>query len=262
MTVYIPTLGRIDKQITAKSLHEAGVDYRLVARPHEAEKLFQAGYKVIAEPDTLPKGIGHTRQFIMEYVQNEPHVIMMDDDLVFAVRGKRDDNPLYLSPAEPSDITAMVHWLRLSTEDDTPYAMAGISSREGNNRKEGRQSENTRIMRVFSINRKKFQNSGANFTSLKVMEDFDVTLTMLMAGYKNIENHMFTNNQPGSNLAGGCKEYRTLEVQAEAAKSLAQKYPGFVQTVQKETKTSWGGAIRTDVKIYWKKAYQYGISRI
>jgi hypothetical protein len=261
--IYIPTLGRVNKQITAKTLKEAGIEYRLVARPSEAEKLFSAGYKVIAEPDSLPKGIGHTRQFIMEWSTKSgtEQTIMMDDDLVFAVRGKREDNPLYLSPAEPSDVAAMVHWLRLTTEDATAYAMAGISSREGNNRKPGREGENTRIMRVFAINNQKFKDSGADFTSLKVMEDFDVTLTMLLAGYKNIENYMFTNNQNGSNIEGGCKEYRTFEVQGDAARALAAKYPQFVTTVQKETKTSWGGGVRTDVKIYWKRAYQAGATK-
>ena len=221
-----------------------------------------AGHDVLVEPEDLPRGIGHTRQFIMEQTDGEDQTIMMDDDLVFAMRGKREDNPMYLSPCEPVDVFGMVRWLQLCTEQGAGYAMAGISSREGNNRKEGRQGENTRIMRVFAINKDKFKASGANFTSLKVMEDFDVTLTLLLAGYPNIENYMFTNNQNGSNIEGGCKEYRTLDVQGDAARALAAKYPSFVQTVEKETKTSWGGGVRTDVKIFWKKAYQAGVSKM
>lgn len=261
MIVYIPTLGRVNKQITVQSLRAAGVDYRLVCRATEADRLNDAGYCVLREPDDLPKGIGHTRQFIMEQDDGKEQVIMMDDDLVFAMRGKREDNPMYLSPCDPADVLAMVHWLRLVTEDSMPYAMAGISSREGNNRKEGMQGENTRIMRVFAINKAKFKASGANFTNLKVMEDFDVTLSLLLAGYPNVENHMFTNNQNGSNIQGGCKEYRTIETQGDAARELAAKYPFYVQTVEKETKTSWGGGTRTDVKIYWKKAFAAGSAK-
>ena len=258
MIVYIPTLGRVNKQITARSLKEAGVPYRLVCRKNEAPALYLAGHDVLVEPEDLPRGIGHTRQFIMEQTDGEEQTIMMDDDLVFAIRGKRTDNPMYLSPCMPLDVFAMVHWLQLATEQAGKYAMAGISSREGNNRKEGRQGENTRIMRVFAINKDKFKSAGANFTNLKVMEDFDVTLSLLLAGYPNIENYMFTNNQNGSNIMGGCKEYRTLETQGDAARQLAAKYPLYVQTVEKETKTSWGGGVRTDVKIAWKKAYKAG----
>jgi len=255
MIVYIPTLGRIGKQPTADAMKEAGIDYRLVCRKTERNQFVTAGYNVLQEPEDLPRGIGHTRQFIMEQVDGHQQAIMMDDDLGFACRGKRTDNPLYLTQSEPADIKAMVQWLAQATEDGTPYGMAGISSREGNNRKPGREGENTRIMRVFAINREKFKKSGADFTSLKVMEDFDVTLTLLLAGYKNIENYMFTNNQNGSNIQGGCKEYRTKEVQADAAHALAAKYPGLVKAVEKETKTSWGGGTRTDVVISWKKAY-------
>ena len=258
MIVYIPTLGRVGKQITAQHLKSAGVPYKLVCRLNEFNQLSTAGHDTLVEPEDLPRGIGHTRQFIMEQDDGEEQTIMMDDDLVFAMRGKRKDNPMYLRPCEPPDVFSMVRWLCLATEQLGRYAMAGISSREGNNRKEGRQGENTRIMRVFAINKAKFKSAGANFTNLKVMEDFDVTLSLLLAGYPNIENHQFTNNQNGSNIQGGCKEYRTLETQGDAARELAAKYPLYVQTVEKETKTSWGGGVRTDVKIAWKKAYKAG----
>jgi hypothetical protein len=46
-----------------------------------------------------------------------------------------------------------------------------------------------------------------------------------------------------------------LEVQAAAAEALAAKYPGIVKAVEKETKGSWGGGVRKDVTVYWKKAY-------
>lgn len=254
--IYIPTLNRIGRQETARSLRSAGVPYTLVCRQNEASWHRENGHHVLIEPDDLPKGIGHTRQFIMDHDESDK-VIMMDDDLRFARRGKREDNPLYLTPCTNDDIKAMVN---LIYDHLGEYAMVGISSREGNNRKESEFSENTRIMRVFGLHKPSFIKAGCDFTSLKVMEDFDVTLTLLTNGFKNIEINTFTNNQPGSNLDGGCKEYRTLQTQYDAAHALAAKYPGIVTPVEKETKGSWGGGVRTDVRIYWKKAYQRGIS--
>jgi len=256
--IYIPTLGRTNRQETAQVLNLAGIDYALVCREEEANALRGRGFTVLVEPDNLPRGIGHTRQFIMD-VEPGNKVIMMDDDLSFARRGKRTDNPLYLTPCTSEDIVAMVNLI--NDHIDHGYAMVGISSREGNNRKESEWSENTRIMRVFGIHKPSFIAAGCDFTAMKVMEDFDVTLTLLTHGYKNIEINTFTNNQPGSNMDGGCKEYRTLETQKEAAFALAAKYPGLVTPVEKETKGSWGGGVRTDVRIGWKKAYQRGISK-
>lgn len=254
--IYIPTLGRTNRQETAQALHVAGIPFLLVCREAESEPLRSRGFPVLVEPNDLPRGIGHTRQFIMDYHEHN-RVIMMDDDLSFARRGKRTDNPLYLSPCTPEDIREMINLI----EDhlDNGYAMVGISSREGNNRKEGEWSENTRIMRVFGIHKPSFVAAGCDFTAMKVMEDFDVTLTLLTHGYKNIEINTFTNNQPGSNMDGGCKEYRTLETQKEAAFTLSAKYPGLVTPVEKETKGSWGGGVRTDVRIAWKKAYTSGL---
>lgn len=257
LTVYIPTLGRTTRQETARALKNAGIPYALVCRPDEAQKLSES-HPVMVEPANLPPGIGYTRQFIMDNADGDK-ILMMDDDLAFARRGKRTDNPLYLTPCTNEDIVAMINLIEDHLGEE--YAMVGISSREGNNRKESEYNENTRIMRVFGLYKPSFVAAGCDFTSLKVMEDFDVTLTLLTHGFKNIDINTFTNNQPGSNLDGGCKEYRTIETQGEAARTLAAKYPGLVVPVEKETKTSWGGGTRTDVRIYWKKAYQRGIAK-
>jgi hypothetical protein len=178
---------------------------------------------------------------------------MMDDDLVFAVRGKREDNPLYLSPATSTDVAKMILWMYDQLTGN--YALVGISAREGNNRKPEPTEMNTRMMRCWGIHVPTFKKVGASFESMPCMEDFDVFLTFLTNGYPNVVSNTWTTNQAGSNTEGGCSTYRTLEVQAEAAEALAAKYPGIVKAVEKETKGSWGGGVRKDVTVYWKKAY-------
>lgn len=262
MIVYIPTYKRLNRQPTAEALAAARVPCCLVVRPEEApgaagvaEKLF-GKYRSPVYVRSLPEGIeniGQTRQWIMEH-SDEEVVIMMDDDLAFACRGKREDNPLYLSPCEPDDVWAMSEWL-FNTAKDSEWRLAGISAREGNNRRESNYDECTRMMRAWAIHKPTFEAIGARFDQLPCIEDFDVILKFLTNGYANVINNEFTTNQAGSNVDGGCSTYRTLAVQATAAKRLAEKYPNFVTTVQKETKTSWGGGARTDVRISWKKAF-------
>lgn len=265
MTVYIPTYMRLDRQPTAAALSKAGVPCTLVVRPEEApmartvvQKLqFNSGTAVnmlVLAPEIT--NIGQTRQWIMENVEDKV-VVMMDDDLTFACRGKREDNPLYLSPCDDKDIYDMVWWL--SSIHHSDYKLAGISAREGNNRKEGEFEYCARMMRAWAVDRETFFKIGARFDNLPCIEDFDVILHFLTHGYENIINNQYTTNQAGSNVSGGCSTYRTLEVQANAAKALAAKYPNFVKAVEKFTKGAWGGGIRTDVTVQWKKAFKQGV---
>lgn len=263
MNVLIPTYKRWDRQPTLHALAKAGVPVTLAHRVEEAPSALETAAKVRDLYGTavhcyqLPEyvtNIGQTRQALMEAPIHHKRVIMMDDDLAFACRGKRTDNPLYLSPCDSLDIREMVEWL-WNTDD----ALAGISAREGNNRKEETFEFNTRMMRAWSIDLNTFNTLGARFDQLPCIEDFDVILQFLTKGHRNVVHNHFTTNQAGSNTDGGCSTYRTLEVQAEAAKALAAKYPGFVKAVEKTTKGAWGGGTRTDVTVYWKKAYQHGV---
>lgn len=261
MRVYIPTYQRLDRQPTAEALVKAGVNVVLVVRPEEYPKAVEVAAKLVVRHGTPVKvwqlpatvaNIGQTRQWIMENA-DDVIVVMMDDDLVFARRGLRDDNPLYLSSCDNGDIYWMVEWMYGTVPD---YALAGISAREGNNRKEGQFETCARMMRAWAIHRQTFFDIGARFDNLPCIEDFDVILHFLVNGYDNIINNIYTTNQAGSNVAGGCSTYRTLEVQADAARALAAKYPEFVKAVTKTTKGSWGGGERVDVNIQWKKAFK------
>lgn len=260
MRVFIPTYKRLNRQPTLQALSAAGVPTALVVRQEEAQGALDLAKKHFdCTVLTLPPGItniGQTRQWIVEQ-SGESRLIMMDDDLQFAVRGKREG--LLLSPATCGDIYRMVNWMWETLRDET---LVGISAREGNNRKEDSREECTRMMRAWGLRTDVFKSIGARFDNLPCIEDFDVILTFLTHGYKNIVNNEYTTNQAGSNVDGGCSTYRTLEVQADAARALAAKYPGIVKAVEKTTKGSWGGGVRTDVTVFWKKAYQQGVNRV
>jgi hypothetical protein len=258
--VYIPTYKRLNRQPTLQALSAAGVPTVLVVRNEELQGALDLAQKHFdCTVFGLPPGIsniGQTRQWVVENNTFE-RLIMMDDDLQFAVRGKREG--LLLSPATDEDVNNMVEWMWETLRDET---LVGISAREGNNRKEDSREECTRMMRAWGLRTDVFKKIGARFDNLPCIEDFDVILTFLTNGYKNIVNNEYTTNQAGSNVDGGCSTYRTLEVQADAARALAAKYPGIVKAVEKTTKGSWGGGVRIDVNIFWKKAYQQGVNHV
>jgi hypothetical protein len=266
MRVFIPTYKRLNRQPTLQALNAAGVATVLVVRPEEAQEALDLARSLNLAANggqvfVLPEGItnlAQTRQVLMENVEDDV-VFMMDDDLSFAVRGKREDNPLYLSTAEASDIQEMVEKVYEYCKKE---GLAGVSMREGNNRKEEEVDYCSRMCRAWAVHMPTFRAIGAKFEQYPSVEDFDITLQFLLAGKRNAVLNNFTTNQYGSNTEGGCSEYRTMDVQKEAAEALARKYPLFVKTVSKETKTSWGGETRVDVHVQWKKAYKEGLKNV
>jgi ssDNA-binding Zn-finger/Zn-ribbon topoisomerase 1 len=266
--VFIPTYKRLNRQPTLQALNAAGVATVLIVRPEEAQGALDLAQRLNlgnaqCTVYTLPEGItnlAQTRQVLMENVEDDV-VFMMDDDLSFAVRGKRADNPLYLSAAEASDVQEMVKQVYYHCEKE---GLAGVSMREGNNRKEEEVEYCSRMCRAWAVHMPTFRAIGAKFEQYPSVEDFDITLQFLLAGKRNAVLNNFTTNQFGSNTEGGCSEYRTMDVQKEAAEALARKYPLFVKTVSKETKTkvTWGGQTRIDVHVQWKKAYKEGLKNV
>ncbi len=252
--IYIPTLSRPHHQPTLKAITDANFPVVLVVQPQE-EHLYKKYESTLVSLVVLPEGltgIGNTRQWIMDGADSDEHILMFDDDLAFACRGKRVDNQLYLSDSSPDDVRRMLQWMEWKLSTDA--AICGISAREGNNRKEEPTEQCARMMRAWGIRKDKFVEVGARFDRIDMMEDFDVILQFIKAGYPNIINNEVTTNQAGSNTAGGMSTYRTLERQAAAAHALHALHPDVVTVVQKETKTSWGGGVRTDVRVQWKKA--------
>jgi hypothetical protein len=140
------------------------------------------------------------------------------------------------------------------------YEMAGIVAREGANRITKPYIVTTRQMRVHAYNPQMFRRLGIRWDLLRSPgpEDFCALLQLLTNGYTNVVLNNWCQNQGGSDVSGVCSTYRTPEVHADACRHLAELFPAFVTVVQKVTKTSWGGGERTDVRIQWKKAHQWG----
>ena len=174
---------------------------------------------------------------------------MLDDDITFAKR-RLDDLTKFENMTSP-DYAALFAQLASAL---ATHAHVGVLAREGGNRITEHAVYNTRMLRVLCYRVPEFFKAGASFTRLHFMEDFDVTLQLLRAGLPNMVLCDYVSNQGGSNAAGGCSTYRTLEGQAQAAHGLKALHGDFVKVVQKTTKTAWNGATRTDVVIGWKKA--------
>lgn len=253
MQIYIPTLRRNETQITLRSLpQEWHANTTLVVDKDDGVVIpgKPKAVKILVCPD---RGIGKVRQFIVDshdVKKYGPAVLMLDDDLRFFIR-RLDDRTKFLKATE----TDIGDCFALLASEMGGFAHGGIVAREGGNRVKNDVVHNTRLLRALAYDVSILRKVGARFDRLPVMEDFDVSLQLLRAGYPSIGLAAWVQDQTKSNAPGGCSTYRTLDVQAEGARGLAKLHAPFVTVLEKTTKTAWGGATRTDVRVSWGKAY-------
>lgn len=229
-------------------------DYR--ARIAQSDLLGMRAAKVIGCPE---KGIAATRRWIGEHANSvdQEKFLMLDDDVWFFKRAAPDATNLVKCEGDDTDVMIQDVQTMLNT-----YAHVGISAREGNNRLPlaGDQTmacvENTRTLRCLAYQTALFR--ACEHGRVEVMEDFDVNLQLLEQGYKNANLCYWSQDQRQTNAPGGCSTYRSQEVQRVSAERLAELHPGIVALRQKENKSGGEFGKRTEVTIYWKKAFQKG----
>lgn len=257
--IVIPTRGRVGNQLTYDILKWNESDMlryavTLVCSEEEISKHRKKGYWAVASPT---EGITNKRQWIMEWAKRigVKRIIMLDDDLnKWAIR--KSDKSYHLRDMKPEEIWRTLEEIfRILREED--YPLVGVSQRSGNNRLFPKEFVAcTRQLNVHGIDVRVYHKIGAVFNRLQLMEDFDVTLQFLEAGYKNMVLTDCTVDQM-IGKPGGCSTYRTARLQEQCAKGLAQLHPDFVTVVAKANKTGWEGMKeRFDVRIQWKKAYE------
>ena len=248
MRIYIPSSGRAKNQTTLEHLPES-IQQKvvIVVPPAELEEYKKHNSWVRVEAPDIQAGIGPARQWCCK--QEQYKVLMLDDDLVFATRRKDD-----LTKFRNADYAEIVDLFSRVEKNLDSFASVGVSTREGGNRYTHDKDYDTRLLRVLAYRTDILRTHKIRFDDIPVMEDFYVSLSLLTRGYRNVKLNHMVQNQNGSGLVGGCSQYRTMDVQALAAHQLHDKFPEFVSVVQKETKTAWGGGVRTDVRIAWKKA--------
>lgn len=258
LPVYIPTYRRA-VQKTWEQIHTVpGISVFLVADKKDS-RVLAARYpdaQILTLPPRVQGRIGRVRRWILgHHLQNyadHPQLVMMDDDLYVATR--RDDDRGKARHSTDGDLARMFGELDTELQD---YAHAGVLAREGGNRAaEHDYLYATRAMRVLGYNAHVLAAADIQMDRVRAMEDFDVCLQLLRRGYANVVLCGWWQGQGNSGATGGCSEWRTLEVQAQAARALKKLHPEFISVVKKETKGAWGGGVRTDVRVAWKKAYK------
>lgn len=267
LAVCILSRGRADKQITLKNLPMSirRNAFLIVDEDehHEYKKLHKRRISNILSMDPLDRGHNFGGNFSdkkewtakIMHKNGYQYIFFLDDDMYFCARknGK-------LVKAETRDVRRIFEILYLHMEEND-YAHVALSPREGNNRVDSNHIENSRAYRFCGFDLDVIHKEKLKFNRTLLMADFDITLQLLELGYKNLVMYNYANGTSGSNAAGGCSIYRSPDTMTEAAHALKSLHPKFVKVETKTTAKPWAGFDtneRTDVTVYWKKAYTYG----
>ena len=255
--IFIPTRGRLDKQVTWESIgHKARCNAVLVCPTEECME-HQLRDREVLDRGNI-KGINKVRQFILEYAMGEGHdkIIVLDDDLIFGRRISRDAPNLRKTTEDEMHEL----WERMDGLLDG-YAHVGVSPRQMNDKhfphtlKKGMRQNAVHGLRPTDIHM-----MGIRYDAVELMEDYYVTLSLFQQGHVNAVITDWTWDQRGASGAkGGCSTYRDAVMQERASKTLAERFPDHVKVVQKETKTGWDNMkVRWDVRVQWRKAAKDG----
>lgn len=254
--IIIPTLGRVDKQVTLDNLPDKWKSVTtLVVQEHEHDEMKQR-YSDICNIWCLPPetfGISWTRKHIAEHWKGK-RIFVMDDDLKF-VQLTDNGEKMVGAPAEEKDFDHMFSEVERLMDEGIMHGGLGVNNTPPSTNP---YNHNSRVYTNMFFS-EQFPVDEIDFgTDYELMpEDFFITLQLLTAGHQNVCFNHFRVNPSATNAKGGCETFRTIENHNRGQEILAEKFPEFVTVTTKvQTSGPWAGMEKKALSIKWKKAYE------
>ena len=249
MHLYIHTAGRPAKMATWKALTPSLRKKTTIVVQYKERNLYDEYPHVWV----LPKGINRlspTRQHILDETSHR-YICMMDDDIL-SFGWREYPYSIKLSVATSVQVNRMfaqcLRWMQQG------IAHCGISPRGRNHTVEESVVINARLCQLLCYDVNVVRENDFRMDRVTLMQDFDMTLQMLRAGYENRVLYRGCTNTRGSGGCGGCNAYRKPEMQSATARKLAKLHPEFVKLRDKQS-GQYKDQMITDVTVQWKKAY-------
>ena len=250
MNIIIPTLGRVDNQVTLDNIPAKHRDkVVLVVQEHEYDTMKEKYDVRVWKLPTGTKGIAWTRYHIAQEFKGQRNFIL-DDDLKFV---KIDGETLKATTFGEAEFDEMVDQINQKMDE---YVFGGLST-HNTPPSDKPFSECTRIYTNVFYNEKFDPDTIDWGTQYELMpEDFHVTLQLLERGVANVVFNHFRANASATQSKGGCETFRTLENHNRGQEILAELHPNYVTVYDKEVPSGpWKGAMKKALKIKWKQAY-------
>ncbi len=256
MKIYIPTLDRVDDQITFDNLPDKYKENVVFVVQEHERLLHKHDVEYFVVGDNI--GIAQTRKEII-YRAGESRFCMYDDDVKFYRRnvkyaGLESDMEKSKRLMYVSDFDEMFDIFNSWMDNDNIIQIGNSSATlppSGNLFKELTAIYNTHMLNGVEIS--KFADE-VDWTYVKVGEDSMMILEFLLRGYKNKRSDVFCTS-PDWWQEGGCSSWRDAKLNDEEHRKLIKKYLGFVKEIGTVTRKNLGETI--NLKYYWEDAYKY-----
>lgn len=264
MLIYIPTKGRTHKpQLTYTSLPVHWQKKTWFVTTSDEAKSLQRQYDTNRVLVCDLPGVPAARQAVLEHGM-ERYVFMFDDDLRFCRRVEdwTPEKPSMRKSTE-KDIDEALHLMQDKLE--TRFVQVGFGYRGNNNaipEKEFRIA--CRMMRSFGVDVDYLNKLQIRFDKYLFWEDFHVTLSLLTRGFPNWMSVVHCTDGV-TNSEGGVSLYRTPERLLSVREEFLKEHAPFAVANDDKSAKGWAGTdsdVMPDLKIYWQKAYKYGLKRL
>lgn len=254
MHLFIHTYGRPEKMATWNALTPSLQKKTTLVVQYRERDLYPDYPSVWVLPEKI-KRLSPTRQHILDEAQDiaksSRYICMMDDDIL-SFGWREYPHAIKLSVATPTQINRMFaqceRWMQQG------IAHCGISPRGRNHTVSESVVNNARLCQLLCYDLNVVHEHDFRMDRVTLMQDFDMTLQMLRAGYENRVLFRGCTNTRGSGGLGGCNTYRTPDMQSATAKKLQRLHPEFVKLRDKQS-GQYKDQMITDVTVQWKKAY-------
>jgi len=282
LMLYLLTRGRVDDQLTLKSLPRPWRERTIIVCPTDEARLLGQQWSNVYKIETPPiTELYLKRKWIFEHSISE-RICMLDDDLRFHSRrwvchelgglGRVGDDKLIWEAFKRHRLDATVLELidakdtrmnrlfkRLETMLDT-YAHGGVNGRFMSHTVGNEFKMNSRCLHVLAYHVPTVKKV-CELGRIQLSHDYDYTLQLLRAGYENAIYCWTVQDDPkGYHAPGGLSLYRTPAMVAHAGQQLATLHPGIVRLQPYHDNSPYVEfGMRTVAN--WKKAIKEGLEK-
>jgi hypothetical protein len=243
---YIPTRGRVDNQLTLRSLPKEWRERTTLVCPQSEVKAHTKNWPDLESIWAFDDVLYKKRAFIFRTTQFNK-IMMLDDDLTFHLRiGKKLVTP-------PPDHRLYGQRFRRVEKLLDKYRHGGISIRFMNNAVPEEYKENSKALHTLGYDVGTVLGY-CELGRIKYAHDYDYTLQLLRAGFENFIYYDMATNEPRGQGAPGGLSYKKEKEGLACLHKLAKLHPGIVDVKIKDD----GRAAMT---VRWKKAIKEGLAK-
>lgn len=259
MNIYIMTRGRVGNQRTYESIPDSWRPQTFLVCPEGED---HGGIPTIQVP---PYVDNYSRK--MEWIlydgmgDDQQKCLILDDDLVFSRRVMRDNGTVGLQTIKTRDevnywMPDCLSMIRQLLEDT---ALVGVHPRQMGHTAPVPYKVNGKVICVQGLNRSMIGQI-PDLYRFPILADVILNATLLSRGQGNKLITDFCVDWGTCQAPGGCSDYRTPEMQAEACYWLEERFGPYIKAKVKKAKNNWMGGERVDFTGQWKRLYEAGVA--